>query len=78
MESKGASKSASAAKSCASSRAVGSPDSGSTWVALMRHHFHCTGAYRAEDLQRLLGDQRKSVGMTASSDVQIASFLFRK
>jgi hypothetical protein len=31
------------------------------WVRDMIRHFHRTGLYRPEDLQRLLGDQTKGV-----------------
>jgi hypothetical protein len=31
-----------------------------TWVDGMRRHFQQTGYYRAEDLERLLGDPRQS------------------
>ena len=31
------------------------------WITEMRDHFQKTGIYRAEDLQRVLGDPRDSV-----------------
>jgi len=45
------------------------------WVTHMVQHFQATGYYRAEDLERLLGDPRESVEVTASPDMQFCAYL---
>jgi hypothetical protein len=42
------------------------PDARAEWVRDMQEHFSKTGSYRAEDLQRVLGDPRKGVGAESS------------
>lgn len=42
------------------------------WVTEMHEHFHRTGLYRAEDLQRVLGDPRESVQVRAEADLILA------
>ncbi|HEV8621126.1 MAG TPA: hypothetical protein VGQ79_08900 [Nitrospiraceae bacterium] len=39
------------------------------WVQDMHKHFGENGFYRAEDLQRVLGDPRESVQVKASNDL---------
>jgi hypothetical protein len=45
------------------------------WVAQMVQHFQTTGYYRAEDLERLLGDPRDSVQATAEPSMQFCAHL---
>jgi hypothetical protein len=45
------------------------------WVAQMVQHFQATGHYRAEDLERLLGDPRESVEATAEPSMQFCAYL---
>jgi hypothetical protein len=40
---------------------------GAQWVQEMQEHFRRTGYYRAEDLQRLLGDPRSHVEIHPST-----------
>jgi hypothetical protein len=46
-----------------------------TWVTEMHEHFQQTGAFRAEDLERVLGNPRESVGVQAATG--FGSFLPR-
>ena len=39
------------------------------WIKDMQEHFLRTGAYRAEDLQRLLGDPRDHVELKATGSL---------
>ena len=39
------------------------------WVENMQAHFREKGFYRAEDVQKLLGDPCESVGMCATTDL---------
>jgi hypothetical protein len=39
------------------------------WVEEMHEHFRENGFYRAEDLQRVLGDPRECVEVKASTDL---------
>lgn len=43
------------------------------WVRAMHAHFNETGTYRAEDIQRVLGDPRKSVEGPVSDQLAAAS-----
>jgi hypothetical protein len=43
------------------------------WVSSMQDHFRRTGCYRADDLNRLLGDPRDSVAVNADAHVQVHS-----
>jgi hypothetical protein len=47
----------------------------SSWVAEMHRHFQRTGAYRADDLQRVLGDPRDGVEVEATTDFLYGAFL---
>jgi len=47
----------------------------SGWLTEMHRHFQRTGAYRADDLQRVLGDPREGVEVEATTDFQFGSFL---
>ncbi len=40
------------------------------WVDEMRSHYQETGQVRPEDAQRLLGDPRRGVYMTAASEME--------
>lgn len=42
--------------------------SGAKWVEEMREHFHRNGFYRADDLQRLIGDPRDHVEIQPSTE----------
>jgi hypothetical protein len=42
-------------------------------VASMQVHFRQTGVYRADDLNRLLGDPRDAVAITADDRVRVHS-----
>jgi hypothetical protein len=37
------------------------------WIVKMQEHYRQTGTYRAEDLRRLLGDQRRGVSSDPNS-----------
>lgn len=52
--------------------ATPTPERPSEWVTQMHDHFGKTGTYRGEDLQRVLGDPRKSVGVPASNELASA------
>lgn len=39
------------------------------WVRQMIDHYHRTGAYRAEDLRRLLGDPTRGVEVRSESSL---------
>jgi hypothetical protein len=41
------------------------------WVQGMFEHFHSTGAYRAEDIQRVLGDPREGVVLQAAPHIEM-------
>ena len=43
------------------------------WVKAMHAHFQETGTYRASDIQRVLGDPRKSVEGPISENLAAAS-----
>jgi hypothetical protein len=43
------------------------------WVIAMHEHFQRTGYYRAEDLQRVLGDPRESVRISPALDTPMAA-----
>lgn len=43
------------------------------WVRSMQDHFQQTGYYRADDLNRLLGDPRETVAMSVDHRVQVHS-----
>jgi len=45
------------------------------WLAEMHKHFQRTGTYRAEDLERVLGDPREGAEVEATTDFQFGSFL---
>lgn len=47
------------------------------WVKDMHAHYNETGSYRAEDVQRVLGDPRKSVGAPTSEQLAAASRIRR-
>lgn len=42
------------------------------WVKTMHAHFVATGEYRAVDLQRVLGDPRKGIGIKLTDDLGLA------
>ncbi len=46
----------------------------SGWVKEMQLHHQRTGEYRARDLERVLGDPRKSVEVKTSADFSFANF----
>ena len=48
---------------------VASSASSAGWVAEMHKYFREHGAYRSEDMQRVLGDPRKSVGIPTSTSL---------
>ena len=48
-------------------------ETGPQWIIEMRDHYQKTGAYRADDLARVLGDPRDSVEIRGSGDVLGAS-----
>jgi hypothetical protein len=60
-------------KSRASSRVQSAEKSSPAWVESMQVHFRETGFYRADDLNRLLGDPRDAVGITVNDGVKIHS-----
>jgi hypothetical protein len=43
------------------------------WADAMRGHYQTTGSYRAGDLNRLLGDPRDSVSLSAQVGVRLCS-----
>lgn len=43
------------------------------WIRAMHAHYNETGTYRAVDVQRVLGDPRKSVEGPVSSELAAAS-----
>jgi hypothetical protein len=45
------------------------------WVTEMHEHFQKTGAFRADDLERVLGDPREAVEVNAVSEFHYACFL---
>jgi hypothetical protein len=47
----------------------------SSWLDEMHLHFQRTGAYRADDLQRVLGDPREGAEVEATTDFQFGAFL---
>jgi hypothetical protein len=49
-----------------------------TWVQEMHQHFNATGAYRAVDIHRVLGDQAKHVDVQVSTEPRIAARLSEK
>jgi hypothetical protein len=49
------------------------PQGPAPWIASMHDHFQRTGCYRADDLNRLLGDPRDSVAVNADAQVQVHS-----
>jgi hypothetical protein len=51
------------------------PQSGPKWVESMQAHFQQTGYYRANDLNRLLGDPRVSVGISSDDGVKVVSLV---
>jgi hypothetical protein len=57
------------------------PQSGSMakdWVASMHDYHQKTGLYRAEDLNRVLGDPRKQVQGDVASDLLFACHVIEK
>lgn len=42
------------------------------WALGMFEHFHQTGAYRAEDIQRVLGDPNEGVILRSAPHVEAA------
>jgi hypothetical protein len=46
---------------------------GAKWVESMHAHFQQTGYYRADDLNRLLGDPRDAVGIRSDDGAVIYS-----
>ena len=42
------------------------------WVTSMHEHYRRTGVFRAEDLDRVLGDPRKQVSGEAPTDLALA------
>jgi hypothetical protein len=51
------------------------PQSGPKWVESMQAHFQQTGYYRANDLNRLLGDPRVSVGISSDDGLKAVSLV---
>ena len=47
-------------------------ETGPQWIIEMRDHYQKTGAYRADDLARVLGDPRDGVEIRGSGDVLYA------
>jgi hypothetical protein len=45
------------------------------WVLQMRDHFSQTGAFRVEDVNRILGDPSEHVDASVDSDKEIGSKL---
>jgi hypothetical protein len=43
------------------------------WVRAMHAHFNLTGTYRASDIQRVLGDPRKSVEGPVTAELAAAA-----
>lgn len=54
------------------------PASGAAWVMEMHAHFHQTGFYRSEDVQRVLGDQRHHVDIPVVSGAVTVSSILKK
>lgn len=54
------------------------PAAEAAWVVEMHAHFHRTGFYRSEDVQRVLGDQRQHVDIPVLSDATTVSFILKK
>jgi hypothetical protein len=50
----------------------------SEWVTSMHEHYQYTGAYRAGDLDRVLGDPRKQVSGEAPTALVVACRLEEK
>jgi hypothetical protein len=48
-------------------------DERSGWLKEMQTHFRQTGFYRPEDLDRVLGDQRRGVSMPIASHQALAA-----
>jgi len=51
------------------------PQPGPAWVESMQAHFQQTGHYRANDLNRLLGDPRVAVGISSDDGVKVVSLV---
>jgi hypothetical protein len=51
------------------------PQPGPKWVESMQAHFQQTGYYRANDLNRLLGDPRVSVGISSDDGLKAVSLV---
>ena len=49
------------------------PDESSQWVRDMHAHVDRTGHYRARDLERVLGDPRKSVAISSTGGFAAAN-----
>ena len=45
------------------------------WLMEAHKHFHLTGFYRPEDVQRVIGSQREGVEVRAESDWSTANYL---
>ncbi len=50
-------------------------ESGPRWVESMQAHFQQTGYYRADDLNRLLGDPRDAVGQLSHESAKVVSLI---
>jgi hypothetical protein len=58
--------------------ATGGSASEADWVTKMHQHFVRTGTYRASDLERVLGDPRVSVEISAQEEIQVAGIASKK
>jgi hypothetical protein len=50
----------------------------SGWIEAAQRHYQLTGAYRADDLERVLGDVRSSVEVEATPEFQFAAEIHAK
>jgi hypothetical protein len=48
------------------------------WVQEMQAHYSATGAFRLQDVQRVLGDQRTVVGIAANQSLSASTLVGRK
>jgi hypothetical protein len=48
------------------------------WVVSMHRHYQRTGVYRAEDLNRVLGDPREQVSGETTDDITLACRVLHK
>ena len=53
-------------------------DGAPKWVQEMHAHYTTTGAFRVQDVQRVLGDQRTVVGVAANQSLSAAALMSKK